>query len=30
MTLGYRVHGTIGILIRAIRRQQRSTDEFVL
>jgi predicted nucleic acid-binding protein len=29
MTLGYRVHGTIGILIRAIRRQQRSTDEVI-
>jgi len=29
MTLGYRVHGTIGILIRAIRRQQRSKDEVI-
>jgi len=26
-TLGYRVHGTIGILLRAIRRQQRTRDE---
>jgi len=28
-TLGYRVHGTIGILLRAIRRNQRTTDEVV-
>ena len=28
-TLGYRVHGSIGILIRAIRRQQRSRDEII-
>lgn len=26
-TLGYAVHGTIGILIRAIRRQQKPKDE---
>lgn len=26
-TLGYRVHGTIGILLRAIRRQQRTRAE---
>jgi predicted nucleic acid-binding protein len=26
-TLGYRVHGSIGILLRAIRRQQRTRDE---
>ncbi len=26
-TLGLRVHGTIGILLRAIRRQQRTRDE---
>lgn len=25
--LGYRVHGTIGILLRAIRRQQRTPDQ---
>jgi predicted nucleic acid-binding protein len=25
--LGYRVHGTIGILLRAIRRKQRGLDE---
>jgi predicted nucleic acid-binding protein len=29
MTLGYRVHGSIGILIRAIRRGQRSKDEVI-
>jgi predicted nucleic acid-binding protein len=27
--LGYRVHGSIGILIRAIRRGQRSKDEVI-
>lgn len=27
MSLGYRVHGSIGILIRAIRRKQKSRDE---
>jgi predicted nucleic acid-binding protein len=27
VTLGYRVHGTIGILLRAIRRQQRSQEQ---
>ena len=26
-TLGYRVHGTIGVLLRAIRRGQRTADE---
>ncbi len=29
VTLEYRVHGTIGVLIRAIRRQQRSKDEIL-
>ena len=29
VTLGYRVHGTIGILLRSIRRNQRTTDEVV-
>ncbi|MBI1299051.1 hypothetical protein GC175_29320 [bacterium] len=28
-TLGYRVHGTIGILLRSIRRRQRSQQEVV-
>ncbi len=27
--MGYRVHGTIGVLLRAIRRQQRSVQEIV-
>ncbi len=27
VTLGYRVHGSIGILLRAVRRQQLSRDE---
>ena len=27
LTLGYKVHGTIGILLRAIRRQQRTREE---
>ncbi len=27
VTLGYQVHGSIGILIRPIRRQQRTRDE---
>jgi predicted nucleic acid-binding protein len=27
VTLGYRVHGAIGVLLRAIRRQQRTRDE---
>lgn len=27
VTLGYRVHGTIGVLLRAVRRQQRSRAE---
>ena len=27
--LGYRVHGTIGILLRSIRRKQKSTEEVV-
>ncbi|MDX1520534.1 MAG: DNA-binding protein [Anaerolineae bacterium] len=26
-TMGYQIHGTIGILLRAIRRQQRSKSE---
>ena len=25
--LGYQVHGTIGILLRAVRREQRTLDE---
>jgi predicted nucleic acid-binding protein len=29
VTLGYKVHGTIGILLRAIRRQQRTPDEIL-
>jgi predicted nucleic acid-binding protein len=29
MTLGYRVHGSIGILLRAIRRGHRSKDEII-
>ena len=29
VTIGYQVHGTIGILIRAIRRQQRTRHEIV-
>jgi predicted nucleic acid-binding protein len=28
-TIGYRVHGTIGILIRAIRRHQLTKDEVI-
>ena len=28
-TLGYQVHGTIGILIRAIRRQQKSREQIL-
>jgi predicted nucleic acid-binding protein len=28
-TLGYQVHGSIGILLRAIRRQQRTRDEIL-
>lgn len=27
--MGYRVHGTIGVLLRAIRRQQRTVQEIV-
>ena len=27
--MGYRVHGTIGVLIRAIRRHQRTKDEVI-
>lgn len=27
--LGYRAHGTVGVLLRAIRRRQRSVDEVV-
>ncbi len=26
---GYRVHGTIGVLLRAIRRDQRAVDEVI-
>ena len=29
VTLGYRVHGTIGILLRAIRRKQKTSEEVV-
>jgi predicted nucleic acid-binding protein len=29
VTLGYRVHGSIGILLRAIRRQQRTREEIL-
>jgi len=29
VTLGYQVHGTIGILIRSIRRQQKSKEEIL-
>jgi predicted nucleic acid-binding protein len=29
VTLGYQVHGTVGILIRAIRRQQKSKEEIL-
>lgn len=29
VTLGYRVHGTIGILLRAVRRGQRTQDEIL-
>lgn len=29
VTLGYRVHGSIGILLRAIRRQQLTRDEVI-
>lgn len=29
VTLGYRVHGTIGILVRAIRRKQKSKEEIL-
>ena len=29
VTLGYKVHGTIGILLRAIRRQQRTRDDIL-
>jgi len=29
VTLGYRVHGTIGILLRAIRRRQKSTYDVI-
>jgi predicted nucleic acid-binding protein len=28
-TLGYRVHGSIGILLRAVRRRQRTRDEII-
>ena len=29
VTLGYRVHGSIGMLLRAIRREQRSKDDVI-
>ena len=29
VTLGYRVHGTIGILLRAIRRNQKTTFDVI-
>ncbi len=29
VTLGCKVHGTIGILLRAIRRQQRTRDDIL-
>ncbi|MBE7469754.1 MAG: hypothetical protein DPW09_22925 [Anaerolineae bacterium] len=29
VTWGYQVHGTIGILLRALRRQQRSRDHII-
>ena len=29
VTLGYRVHGSIGILLRAVRRQQRTREEIL-
>ena len=29
VTLGYQVHGTIGLLIRSIRRQQKSKEEIL-
>ena len=29
LTLGYRVHGTIGILLRAIRRKQKTKGEVI-
>ena len=29
VTLGYRVHGTIGILVRAVRRKQKSKEEIL-
>lgn len=28
-TFGYHVHGSIGILVRAVRRQQRTRDEII-
>jgi predicted nucleic acid-binding protein len=30
VTLGYQVHGTIGILIRAIRRQQKTPEQVLI
>jgi len=30
VTLGCKVHGTVGILLRAIRRQQRTRDEILI
>ncbi len=29
VTWGYQVHGTIGVLLRALRRQQRSRDQVI-
>lgn len=29
VTLGYKVHGSIGVLLRAMRRQQRTRDEIL-
>lgn len=29
-SLGYRVHGTIGVLVRAVRRQQRTREEVLV
>jgi predicted nucleic acid-binding protein len=30
VTLGHRIHGTIGILLRAVRRQQRTRQEILV
>lgn len=29
VTWGYQVHGTIGVLLRTLRRQQRSRDQVI-